>query len=145
MIEDHFKNFFHNLLLNIRNFSNENFANNMNKRGLHFESSNLDEYHSDRDKHADKRDSGKDKCVCSIDILPAIEMSGNAHEDLKISFEDSYDEYDNSSVNFDATGYSSKDKNNVSLSKLQYIKLKNIKRVIITRLILILCEISLIS
>ena len=117
----------------------------MNKRGLHFESSNLDEYHSDRDKHADKRDSGKDKCVCSIDILPAIEMSGNAHEDLKISFEDSYDEYDNGSVNFDATGYSSKDKNNVSLSKLQYIKLKNIKRVIITRLILILCEISLIS
>ena len=60
-------------------------------------------------------------------------MSGNAHEDLKISFEDSYDEYDDGSVKFNATGYSSKDKNNVSLSKLNYIKLKNIKRVIITQ------------
>ena len=60
-------------------------------------------------------------------------MSGNAHEDLKISFEDSYDEYDDGSDNVNATGYSSKDKNNVSLSKLNYIKLKNIKRVIITQ------------
>ena len=37
---------------------------------------------------ADKKDSGKNKCVSSIDILPATEMIGNAHENLKISFED---------------------------------------------------------
>ena len=33
-----------------------------------------------------------DKRVCSIDIFPATERSGNAHKDLKISFKDSYDD-----------------------------------------------------
>ena len=41
----------------------------MSETGLHFENSNLDEYDIDRDKHE------------------MSEMSGNAHEDLKISFE----------------------------------------------------------
>ena len=67
----------------------------MNKPGLHLENSNLDGYDVDRDKHADKRDSSKGKCVCSIDILLATEICGNAHEDLKLSFGDSYDDYDN--------------------------------------------------
>ena len=39
----------------------------------------------------------KDKCVNSIDILLAAETSSNAHEDLKISFEDSHDDYDDDS------------------------------------------------
>ena len=46
----------------------------MNKPGLYFENSNLDEYDTDRDKHADKKDSGKDKCGCFIDILLATEL-----------------------------------------------------------------------
>ena len=33
----------------------------MNKLGSHFENSNLDEYDIGRDKHADKKDSGKCK------------------------------------------------------------------------------------
>ena len=37
---------------------------------------------------ADKKDSGKDKCVSSIDILPTTELIGNAYENLKFSFED---------------------------------------------------------
>ena len=86
----------------------------------------MDEYDIDGDKHADKKDSGKDECFCSIDILPAIEMSGNAHEGLKISFEDSYDDYDDDSVNFTVTEHSSRDKVNAnkSLSKCKDIKLK---------------------
>ena len=40
----------------------------------------------------DKKDSGKDKFFSSIDILPATEMIGNTHEDLKISFEDTMGE-----------------------------------------------------
>ena len=75
----------------------------MNKPEQNFENSNLNEYDIDRDKHADKRDSGKDKCVCSIDIFPAAKMSGNTHEDLMISFEDSYDDYDDDSVNVSVT------------------------------------------
>ena len=50
-----------------------------------------------------QKDSGKDKCVQSIDILPATEMRGNAHEDLKISFEDNYDDYDDDSANVSDT------------------------------------------
>lgn len=50
--------------------------------------SNLNIYDIDTDKHADKKDSGKDKCVSSIDILPATEMSDNAYEDLNISSEE---------------------------------------------------------
>ena len=84
----------------------------MNKPEQNFENSNLNEYDTDRDKHADKRDSGKDKCVCSIDIFPATKMSGSTHEDLKISFEDSYDDYDDDSVNVDVTEHSSRDKVN---------------------------------
>ena len=55
-------------------------------------------------------------------------MSGNAHEDLKISFEDSYENYDDDSVNVLVTERSSRDKMNAneSLSKLKDIKLKNI-------------------
>ena len=66
----------------------------MNKAGLHFENSNLDKYDIYRNKHADEKDSGKHKFVCSITILPVTGISGNAHEGLKISFEDSYDDYD---------------------------------------------------
>ena len=42
----------------------------MNKSGLHFQYSNLNEYDVDWDKYADKKDNGKGKCVCSIDIFP---------------------------------------------------------------------------
>ena len=35
---------------------------------------------------ADKKDSGKDKCISSIDSLPTTEMIGNAYENLKFSF-----------------------------------------------------------
>ena len=73
MIEANFKKFFNGWFVNTRKFSNRNFANNMNIPGF-------------------QKDSGKDKCDCSIDILPATETNGNAHEDLKISFEDSYDD-----------------------------------------------------
>ena len=86
----------------------------MNKPEQNFENSNLNEYDIDRDKHADKRDSGKDKCVCSIDIFPAAKMSGNTHEDLMISFEDSYDDYDDDSVNVTVTEHSSRDKVNAN-------------------------------
>ena len=86
----------------------------MNKPEQNFENSNLNEYDIDRDKHADKRDSGKDKCVCSIDIFPAAKMSGNTHEDLMISFEDSYDDYDDDSVNVSVTEHSSRDKANAN-------------------------------
>ena len=86
----------------------------MNKPEWNFENSNLNEYDIDRDKHADKRDSGKDKCVCSIDIFPAAKMSGNTHEDLMISFEDSYDDYDDDSVNVSVTEHSSRDKVNAN-------------------------------
>ena len=86
----------------------------MNKPEQNFENSNLNEYDIDRDKHADKRDSGKDKCVCSIDIFPAAKMSGNTHEDLMISFEDSYDDYDDDSVNVSVTEHSSRDKVNAN-------------------------------
>ena len=86
----------------------------MNKPEQNFENSNLNEYDIDRDKHADKRDSGKDKCVCSIDIFPAAKMSGNTHEDLMISFEDSYDDYDDDSVNVNVTEHSSRDKVNAN-------------------------------
>ena len=100
----------------------------MNKPGLHFVNSNLDEYDIDRDKHADKKDSGKDKCVCSIDIFPATQMSGNAHEDIKTSFEDIYDAYYDDSVNISVTEHSTRDKVNVNESSntLKDIKLKNI-------------------
>ena len=83
-----------------------------------------------------KRIAVKDKCVCSIDIFPSTEMSGNAHEDINISFEDSYDDYDDDSVNVTVTEHSSMDKvnSNESLSKLKDIKLKNINRVIIAQL-----------
>ena len=53
----------------------------MNDLGLHFANSNLDEYDIDRDKHADKSDSGKDKCVCSIDIISGTKKSNNVHEE----------------------------------------------------------------
>ena len=86
----------------------------MNKPEQNFENSNLNEYDIDRDKHADKRDSGKDKCVCSIDIFPAAKMSGNTHEDLMISFEDSYDDYDDDSVNVSVTEHSSRDRVNAN-------------------------------
>ena len=86
----------------------------MNKPEQNFENSNLNEYDIDRNKHADKRDSGKDKCVCSIDIFPAAKMSGNTHEDLMISFEDSYDDYDDDSVNVSVTEHSSRDKVNAN-------------------------------
>ena len=86
----------------------------MNKPEQNFENSNLNEYDIDRDKHADKRDSGKDKCVCSIDIFPAAKMSGNTHEDLMISFEDSYDDYDDDSVNVTVTEHSIRDKVNAN-------------------------------
>ena len=86
----------------------------MNKPEQNFENSNLNEYDIDRDKHADKRDSGKDKCVCSIDIFPAAKMSGNTHQDLMISFEDSYDDYDDDSVNVSVTEHSSRDKVNAN-------------------------------
>ena len=61
------------------------------------QNSNLDKYDIDKDKHVDKKNGGKDKCVNSIDILLAAETSSNAHEDLKISFEDSHDDYDDES------------------------------------------------
>ena len=86
----------------------------MNKPEQNFENSNLNEYGIDRNKHADKRDSGKDKCVCSIDIFPAAKMSGNTHEDLMISFEDSYDDYDDDFVNVSVTEHSSRDKINAN-------------------------------
>ena len=86
----------------------------MNKPGLHLENSNLDGYDVDRDKHADKRDSSKGKCVCSIDILLTTEICGNAHEDLKLSFGDSYDDYDNDSINVTVTEHSSRDKVNAN-------------------------------
>ena len=57
----------------------------------------------DRDKHADKKDFGKGQCVCFIYVFPATHMSGNAHEDVKISFEDSYDAYDDNFVNVTVT------------------------------------------
>ena len=108
----------------------------MNKPGLHFQNSNLDKITVDTDKHADKKDSSKDKYVCSIDIFSATEMSRNAHEDIKISFEDNYDDYDDDSVNFTATEYSSRHKVNASesLTKFKDLKLKNINRVIIAQL-----------
>ena len=120
----------------IRNFSSRNFAYNMNKPRLHFENSNFSEYDIDRDKHADKKDGGKDKCVYSIDIFPPTEMSGNAHKDLNISFEDSYNDYNDDSVNVTVTEHSSRDKVNANerLSKLKDIKLKNINCVIIIQL-----------
>ena len=95
----------------------------MNKPVLHFENSDLGEYDIDRDMYADKKDSGKEKCACSIDILLANEMSGNAHKDLKISFKDSYDDYDNDSVKITVTEHSSRDKVNAneSLSKLNLL------------------------
>ena len=137
MIEANFKMFLNDWLISrsIRHFSSPNFANNMNKSGLHFEDSNLNKYDTDRDKHADKKDSGLDKCVCSADIFPVTEMSGNAHEDLKISFEDSYDD-DDDSVNVTVTEHSSRRKVNAteSLRKLKGIKLKNINRVVIAQL-----------
>ena len=52
----------------------------MNKTGLHFENSNLEEYDIDRDKHADEKNSCKGKCVCTVDNLLAVEMSDNAHK-----------------------------------------------------------------
>ena len=114
MIEANFKKFLNDRLINISNFSSRNFANNMNKPRLYFENSNLDEYDIDTDRQADKKDSGRDKCVSSVDILPATEMSGNVHEDLKISFQDSYDDYDNVSVNVTVTEHSSRDKVNAN-------------------------------
>ena len=63
-------------------------------------------------------------------------MSCNAHEDLKISFEVSNDDYDNGFVNVTITEHSGRDKVNVSqsLSKLKNRKLKNISAVIIAQL-----------
>ena len=63
-------------------------------------------------------------------------MSGNAHEDLKISFEDSHENYDDDFVNMLVTERSSRDKINVneSLSKLKDIKLISINRVKIAQL-----------
>ena len=75
----------------------------------------MNEYDINRDKHANKKDSGKGKCVCSIDIFPVTEISGNAHEDLKISFEDSYDDYDDDSVNVTVTEHSRRDKVNAKM------------------------------
>ena len=108
----------------------------MNKPGLHLENSNLNGYDVRKDKYAGKKDGGKDECVCPIDILPATEMSGNAHEELKISFEDSYDDYDDDSVNVAVTDHSSRENvhGNGSFSKLKDIKLKNINHVIAAQL-----------
>ena len=63
-------------------------------------------------------------------------MSGNAHDDLNISFEDSYDDYDDDSVKVTVTEHSSKGNVNVneSLSNLKDIKLKNINRVMMAQL-----------
>ena len=63
-------------------------------------------------------------------------MSGNSHEDLKISFEDSNDDYDDGFVNVTVTEHSSRDKVyvNQSLSKLKNLKLKSISAVIIAQL-----------
>ena len=85
--------------------------------------SDLDEYDIDRDKHADKRDSGKDKCVCFIHIFLATQMSGDTNEDIEISFGDSYDAYHDDSVNVTVTEHSSRDKVNAddSLSKFKEI------------------------
>ena len=69
MTEANFKKFFIDWLVNTRRLSSQNFANNINNPELHFENSNFDEYDIDRDKHADEKDRGKDKCLCSIDIL----------------------------------------------------------------------------
>ena len=69
MIEANFRNFFNDWLVNIRNFSSCNFANNMNKLGSHFENSNLDEYDIGRDKHADKKDSGKYKWLYLVILI----------------------------------------------------------------------------
>ena len=69
-----------------------------------------------------------DKRVCSTDIFPATERSGNAHKDLKISFKDSYDDYDDDFVNIAVTEHCSRDKVNAneSLSKLKDIHLKTL-------------------
>ena len=69
MIEANFRNFFNDWLVNIRNFSSCNFANNMNKLGSHFENSNLDEYDIGRDKHPDKKDSGKYKWLYLVILI----------------------------------------------------------------------------
>ena len=60
------------------------------------------------------------------DVLPATEISDNAHEDLKISFEDSYDDYDDDSINVTVTEHSSRENVNAneSLTNLKDIKLK---------------------
>lgn len=85
--------------------------------------SNLDEYDIYRNKHTDKKDSSKDKCVCSINILPATEMSANAHEDQTIWFECSFDDYADDSVIVTVTEHSSRDTVNAnkSLSKFKDI------------------------
>ena len=75
------------------------------------------------------------KCVCCTDILSAFKMSDNAHEE-SISFEDSYDDYEDNSVNVTVTEHSDRDSINAngSLNKLEDIKLKNVSRVIIAQL-----------
>ena len=99
MIEDNFKKFFNDWLINIRNFGGQNFADNMKKSGIHFDNSNLDEYDigylvtfteeilNGKLLFCAVRLALKDKCVYSIDVLSATEMCGNADED-------SYDDYD---------------------------------------------------
>ena len=62
----------------------------------------MDEYDTDRDNHADKKESSKDKYVCSIDFLPATE---------------SYDDYDDDSVNVTVTEHSSRVSENESLKQ----------------------------
>ena len=77
MIEANFKKFLTTVF-----FSSRNFTNKMNKPGLHFDNLNSkDNYINNKDKDADKKDSGKNKWVCSIDFLPATEVSRNTHED----------------------------------------------------------------
>ena len=66
----------------------------------------LNVYDIDRDKDADKN------YIYSINIFRLTEMSGNAHEDLKISFQDSYNDYNDDSVNVTVTEHSGKDKVN---------------------------------
>ena len=55
-------------------------------------------------------------------------MSGDTHEDIETSFEDSYDAYDDDSINITFIEHSNRNKVNAneSLSKLKEIKLKNI-------------------
>ena len=126
MIGDNFKKFFNDWLINTRNFGGQNFADNMKKPGIHFDNSNLDEYDigylvtftkeilNGKLLFCAVRLALKDKCVYSIDAVSATEMCGNADQD-------SYDDYDDDSINVSVSEHSSRDKVNAnkSLSKLK--------------------------